>query len=452
MKIRHFRLSLPVLLGSVFAAAFAAPPARGASFILRTAPAASAAAVADRHGLTIVEPVDAQNRGLFLVTVPDTVSADQLAADVKGDADVVELELDRDVVVPESPRVLSAGLTQSTAHILDAVADKTLVSFFGASARNAYVNQPAAALVRSAKAQQAFLTTGLGIVAIIDTGIDPTHPVLANSLVPGYDFIRDLPGLPDERADLTQSTAHILDQSTAHILDPYTVTPLNGATLAFLDQTTASQLAAAQLPSAFGHGTMVAGIVHLMAPTASIMPLKAFRADGSTDVFSILRAVYFAVDNGARVINMSFSLPAYSNELMKAMNYATSKGVVCVASTGNDGKETLAFPASFQNVLGVASTNALDQRSAFSNYGAALADISAPGEEIITTYPGGLYAAAWGTSFSTPFVAGASALLNQAKPGIGQADTAGALSHGAKISIDLGLSRLDAYAAVNKLQ
>ena len=439
-------------------AALAAAPAKGASFILRTAPT-SAAAVADRHGLTILGPVDDQNRGLFLVTVPDTVAADQLAGEVKADTDVVEFESDRDVVVPESPLVLSAGLTQSTAHILDAVADKTLVNFYGASARNAYVNQPAAALVRVAKAQQAWAATGLGIVAIIDTGIDPTHPVLANSLVPGYDFVRDLPGLPDERADLLmQSTAHILDQSTAHILDPYTVMPLNGATLAFLDQTTASQLGADQLPAAFGHGTMVAGIVHLMAPTASIMPLKAFRGDGSTDVFNILRAVYYAVDHGARVINMSFSFPAYSNELMKAMNYATGKGVICVASTGNDGKETLAFPASFQNVLGVASTNALDQRSAFSNYGAALADISAPGEEIITTYPGGLYAAAWGTSFSTPFVAGASALLNQAavlslaRPRLEQADAAEALSHGAPVGHDLGLSRLDAFAAVKTLQ
>jgi len=450
MNSLRFRSSLPVLLGSVLAAALAGAPAMGDSFILRTAPA-SAMAVADRHGLSILRPLDDQNRGLFLVTVPDTVAADQLASEVRGDADVIEFEPNRDVVVPESPRVLSASLTQSTVHILDAVADRRLVNFFGASARNAYVNQPAAVLVRSATAQQAFLTTGLGVVAIIDTGIDPTHPVLKDSLVPGYDFVRDVPGLPDERSDLDQSTVHILDQSTVHILDPYTVTPLNGATLAFLDQTTASQLGAAQLPAAFGHGTMVAGIVHLMAPTASIMPLKAFRSDGSTDVFMILRAIYFAVDNGARVINMSFSLPAYSNELMKAVNYATSRGVICVASTGNDGKETLAFPASFQNVIGVSSTNALDQRSAFSNYGAALADISAPGEEIITTYPGGLYAAAWGTSFSTPFVSGASALLNQAKPGLGQADAAEALSHGVKVGSDLGLSRLDAYAAVKTL-
>lgn len=437
------------LIGIAFGimATLAAAPGHAASFILRTAPA-SAAAVASRHGLSVLRPVDDQNRGLFLVSAPDTVSTEQLLGEVKGDAEVVEFEPDRDVLVPESPRVLNTGLTQSTVHILDAVADRTLVNFFGASARNAYVNQPAAALVRSAMAQQALGTTGLGVVAIIDTGIDPTHPALKTSLVPGYDFVRDLPGFPDERADLTQSTVHILDQSTIHILDPYTVKPLNGATLAILDLTTASQLSADQLPAAFGHGTMVAGIVHLVAPTASIMPLKAFRGDGTTDVFNILRAIYYAVDNGARVINMSFSFPAYSNELMKAVNYATSRKVICVAATGNDGKETLAFPAAFQNVLGVASTNMLDQRSAFSNYGAALADMAAPGEEIVTTYPGGLYAAAWGTSFSAPFVAGAAALLNQARPGMEQADAAESLFHGARVSGDLGARRLDVYSAV----
>jgi subtilisin family serine protease len=440
------------LIGIVFglAAILAAVPGDAASFILRTAPTL-ADAVASRHGLSIVEPVDDQNRGLFLVTASDAVSAEQLLGEVGGDADVVEFEPDRAVLVPESPLVLKAGLTQSTAPVLNAVADRTLVNFFGASARNAYVNQPAAALVRSAMAQQSLGTTGLGVVAIIDTGIDPTHPVLKASLVPGYDFVRDLPGIPDERADLTPSTALILNTSTTHILDPFMAKPLNGATLAILDQTTASQLSADQLPAAFGHGTMVAGIVHLVAPTASIMPLKAFRGDGTTDVFNILRAIYYAVDHGARVINMSFSFPAYSNELMKAVNYATGLGVNCVAATGNDGRETLAFPAAFQNVLGVASTNSSDQRSAFSNYGAALADMTAPGEEIVTTYPGGLYAAAWGTSFSTPFVTGAAALLNQAKPGIEQADTAGALSHGARVAGYLGVGRLDVYSAVSTL-
>ena len=163
---------------------------------------------------------------------------------------------------------------------------------------------------------------------------------------------------------------------------------------------------------------MVAGIVHLVAPTARIMPLKAFSADGTSRTFDIVRAIYYAVDHGARVINLSFSASMASNEIARAINYATDRGVICVASVGNLGSEVVVYPGGFRNVVGVASTNSANPpvRSSFSNFGDALVSLAAPGEAIITTYPGGAYAAAWGTSFSTPIVAGAAALLVQIDP------------------------------------
>src|SRR2546426_9667854 len=106
----------------------------------------------------------------------------------------------------------------------------------------------------------------------------------------------------------SQSTASILDQSTASILDQNTIVILNQSTASILDQSTASILDTRQVPQTFGHGTMVAGIIHLVAPAARIMPLKAFEADGTAHLFDILRAIYYAVDHGAKVINMSFSL------------------------------------------------------------------------------------------------------------------------------------------------
>ena len=112
---------------------------------------------------------------------------------------------------------------------------------------------------------------------------------------------------------------------------------LNQSTVAFLDQSTVAFLDG-KLPAAFGHGTMVAGLVHLVAPTAKIMPLKAFRADGTSRVLDIVRAVYYAADHGATVINMSFSLSGSSPELAEALEYATSRKVICVASAGNMGK------------------------------------------------------------------------------------------------------------------
>src|SRR3989442_6312229 len=73
-------------------------------------------------------------------------------------------------------------------------------------------------------------------------------------------------------------------------------------------------------------GSMVAGIIHLVAPAAQIMPLKAFEADGTAHLFDILRAIYYAVDHGAKVINMSFSTEQRSAEMKRAINYAVSRG------------------------------------------------------------------------------------------------------------------------------
>jgi subtilisin family serine protease len=99
----------------------------------------------------------------------------------------------------------------------------------------------------------------------------------------------------------------ILDGSLVSILNPVSPVTLNGSTVAILASQAAGAVDASQLPAAFGHGTMVAGLVHLVAPTAKIMPLKVFKADGTSNVFDVVRAIRYAVDHGARVINMSFS-------------------------------------------------------------------------------------------------------------------------------------------------
>jgi len=457
--MRSFQYPLRVRLtrrATTFMAAFilalaVAPLARSAAsdreLILRTS-AADVTVLAKRHGLDVVESMGTP--GLFLVAPsPGNVATfASLQSELLSDAEVLGVEPDSGVFLHEAPQTVAGGLAQSTAHILEAAANHTLVDFYGVRARDAYVNQPAAALVRTAPTQLTF-ATGQGIVAIIDTGVDANHPVLKASLVDGYDFTRDFPGIPNEIDDLTQSTAHILEQSTAHILEAQTAQVLNASTLALLDQSTAHILEGMPLPSDFGHGTMVAGIVHLVAPTAKIMPLKAFNADGTTDLCLILRAIYYATDHGAHVINMSFSIPDESSELRMAIEYAYQHGVLCVAAAGNEGLTTKRYPASFNNVVGVASTDLYDQQSVFSNRGSSVADLAAPGEEIITTYPAGLYAVGWGTSFSAPFVAGAAALLNQTNPGIGYGDFVSALSHGAKLPVgNFGWGRLDTYSAV----
>ena len=270
-------------------------------------------------------------------------------------------------------------------------------------------------------------------------------------MVPGYDFTRETTFV-SEFNDLDPALAAKLQQSNTSILDAQNVLLLNSYTAilaqsntSILDQSNTSILDSTY-PD-FGHGTMVAGIVHLIAPTAKIMPLKAFRADGTSNLSDIVRAIYFAADHGVNVLSMSFSMQQSSPGLQAAIQYALGKNVTLIAASGNDGLKTLVFPASYNGVEGIGSTSNLDVRSTFSNYGSGVTLFAAPGEGVITTFPGGGYAAAWGTSFSTPMVAGAASLVIQARPASKPGDVINALSKAKQIS-DMGFGRIDLYQAL----
>jgi subtilisin family serine protease len=438
-------VALPAVSATRLVAKTSSKEASGARFILH-ASGAAAYDIASRHGLSIQEQVSGHD--ISLATAPAAADPNQVIGDVDADSAVPAFEPDGQGTLPE---VASTQITQSTDAVLAAVANRAIVTYFGASVPNYYVTQPATRLIRLFEAQRTYGAVGSGIVAIIDTGIDPTHPAFAGHLIDGYDFTRDLPGLPSEMADLTQSTTNILDQSTTNILDSNQVVTLNGSVAAILSQSTTNILDSTQIPAAFGHGTMVAGIIHLVAPNAMILPLKAFNADGTSSTFDIVRAIYYAVDHGAKVINMSFSMDRPSAELVRAINYADLKGVICVASSGNSGLETVVYPAGMQNVIGVASTDGLDQRSLFSNFGTAVASMAAPGELVITTYPGSSYAAVSGTSFSTPLVSGTVSLLQRFKSGFKRSDASSALSRTAPAADELGWGRLDIVQALSKV-
>jgi subtilisin family serine protease len=320
----------------------------------------------------------------------------------------------------------------------DALYDKAPITYYGSTVWHGYVYQPANQIVRALEAQSTFNVTGAGTVAIIDTGVDSDHPVLKPVLVAGYDFVHNDYNA-NEKGDVTQSTAAVLDNA-----QPAYVTQ---STAAVLDQSTAAVLDDNKF-AGFGHGTMTAGIVHLVAPRAKIMPLKAFGADGSGYTSDVLRAIYYAARNGAKVINMSFSFATYSPELKNAVDYATSRGLICVSAAGNEGQLISVYPAALGNVMGVASTTNLDTRSTFSNYGPSSVWVAAPGEGIVTTYPYGTYAAVWGTSFSAPFVAGTAALLNQVSTSVNESKAESAIANAKWIDPDLNNGRLDVYEAV----
>lgn len=283
--------------------------------------------------------------------------------------------------------------------------DEAPYSYYGTSVWHGYVYQPANTLIRTGTTQTTFKTAGSGvIVADIDTGVDPNHPVLKSSLLTGYDFTRNQSG-GSEMSDVSQSTVAVLDGEGVQSAQ------VSQSTVAVLDQSTVAVLDGNAEYAAFGHGTMTAGIIHLVAPQAKILPLKAFQSNGTGYNSDILRAIYYAVNQGAKVINMSFNYTTSSQELANAVNYATAKGVICVAAAGNSGEQTTVYPAALKGVIDVASTSNQDTPSTFSNYGAPPVWLAAPGEGVMTTYPFGTYAAGWGTSFSAPLVTGTTALM-----------------------------------------
>lgn len=328
-----------------------------------------------------------------------------------------------------------------------ALSESTLVTYYNSKVWNGYVTQPAAQIVRVATAQHQFNVAGTGIVADIDTGVDPNHPAFAGVLLQGYDFTRNQSGA-SELNDLSPTDFPYLPPPCA----PANCPPanVNQESAAILEGWAATILDTNPNYAAFGHGTMVMGVIHLVAPKARLLPLKAFNSAGTGYLSDILRAIYYANQNGANVINMSFDLMTSSTELSTALNQANNSGIICAASAGNDGREEVVYPAAIQtDVMGVASTSDQDTRSSFSNYGDKVVWVAAPGEGIVTTYPFSTYAAGWGTSFSAPFVSGGAALLLNLKPGTNEPRAAADVAHAVYVGPDMGSGRLDLVRALS---
>lgn len=183
-----------------------------------------------------------------------------------------------------------------------------------------------------------------------------------------------------------------------------------------------------------GHGTHVAGIVAGqwglkrgaggVAQNAKIMPIKVFDEKGKAEPATIAKGIRHAVDNGAKVINLSLGgneanltklgLWEQMPELKAAIQYAQDQGVVVVAAAGNDGKKAISdyYPASLPDVLTVGAVNASHKRASFSNQGAEL-ELTAPGVNILSAIPGkgATYKSFQGTSMAAPYVSGAAALV-----------------------------------------
>jgi subtilisin family serine protease len=404
--------------------------------------------IAGKYGARVAGTVrQSGNDRLYVVEVPDGESGRNVLNRLKQDPAVAAAERDDNIGLPLVTLKQGAAPPKLNMRTLLDLKKSRYRNYFSTPAWNGYTDQPAASVIGITDSHR--FATGSGVVAVIDTGVDNSHPVLAPALTWGWDFIRNVWG-GLERPDLDdQEVTPILDdQEVTPILDSGGVVILNDQEVTpILDDQEVTPILDHRIPAALGHGTMTAGIIHLIAPTAKIMPLKAFDGSGTGKLSDIVAAIYWAVDHGADIISMSFDTKSGSTELKKAIDYATSKGLVLVASVGNDGRDVDVYPVAYAKVLGVGATNNNDVRSSFSNFGDTV-DIAAPGEGIISTYPRGRYAAGWGTSFSAPMVSGAAALLNQVKRNITVDQTAQAISQAARVnSPGLGAGRLDLVKA-----
>lgn len=207
------------------------------------------------------------------------------------------------------------------------------------------------------------------IIAIIDSGIDLNHEDLRDKLVPGYDFSDNDPDPSWEPGFGGDHGVHVSGCAAAHTDN--------------------------------GIGVSAPGF------NSRIMPLKIFPNSFAENSAA---AMIFAADNGAKVINMSYGGPGESATERNAVNYAWNAGVVLLGAAGNDGTTNRGYPAAFENVIAVGATNAQDLRAGWSTYGPDWVNVGAPGENIMSTVPGG-YANATGTSMASPMAAGVVALL-----------------------------------------
>jgi hypothetical protein len=237
---------------------------------------------------------------------------------------------------------------------------------------------------------------GAGVtVAIIDTGIDRSHSLLAAKMW------RD----DRDSADIANDG---LDNDGDGLVDDYRGWDFvdNDNDPADIFDDPANTVA--------GHGTFIAGLIATLAPEARLLAIRAFGTDGLGNAFTVAAAVKYAADHGAKVINLSLGASQASQLLQDAIKDARQRGIIVVAAAGNDNNELLPqFPSSMDEVLAVAAIDLENKKAPFSNFGKHI-DVCAPGVKLISTYPNeraGGYAIWSGTSFAAPLVAAEAALV-----------------------------------------
>lgn len=251
--------------------------------------------------------------------------------------------------------------------------------------------------IQAVEAWQVSAGCAVSVLAVIDSGLDFDHPDLAGRI-----------WFNDGERGAGRETNGVDDDGDGYVDD------WRGWDFVNHDNNPSDD---------YGHGTHVAGIANAAANNAigiagvagaawgvKVMALKVLDGSGVGYDSSAAEAVKYAVDNGARVINLSLGDPLPTPAIEQALNYAADHGVMVVAASGNAGIYGVYYPARYENALAVGAVTADSQRAYFSSFGPEL-DLVAPGVAIYSTIPGGGYSYRSGTSMATPHISAVAALL-----------------------------------------
>jgi subtilisin family serine protease len=246
------------------------------------------------------------------------------------------------------------------------------------------------------------------IIAILDSGINAAHPEFAGRILPGYNFVS---GGNDTSDDFGHGTA------------------VAGTAIA-----------------AGNNGIGVAGVAY----GCSVLPVKVVNSSGFASYSAVSDGIRYAVDHGARIINLSIAGTLPSSTLQSAVDYAWSNNVVVVAAAGNNATSDPQYPAACDHVVGVSATEPDDSLASFSSYGSTVT-LAAPGDNIWTTYRdlSTPYASWSGTSFSSPIVAAVAALVASVNPSLLNTEIVSLLEQTADDLGSAGYDPLFGYGRVN---